>query len=60
MHNAAILKGALQENVQRCLYNVLPRAGIRNVKICPAPSTWMDGVYRVVCWVMRGFDAADR
>ena len=28
-------------------------------KICPAPSTWMDGVYRVVRWVMRGFDAAD-
>ena len=28
-------------------------------KICSAPSTWMDGVYRVVRWVMRGFDAAD-
>ena len=24
-----------------------------------APSTWMDGVFRVVRWVMRGFDAAD-
>ena len=31
----------------------------RTLKICPAPSTWMDGVYRVVRWVMRGFDAAD-
>ena len=29
------------------------------MKICPAPSTWMDGVYRVVRWVMRGFDAPD-
>ena len=28
-------------------------------KMCPAPSTWMDGVYRVVRWAMRGFDAAD-
>ena len=33
--------------------------GKKMTKICPAPSTWMDGVYRVVRWAMRGFDAAD-
>ena len=28
-------------------------------KICSSPSSWMDGVFRAVRWVMRGFDAAD-
>ena len=28
-------------------------------KIFSSPSSWMDGVFRAVRWVMRGFDAAD-
>ena len=51
----------MNEWATECATHIFPskNRNSRTLKICPAPSTWMDGVYRVVRWVMRGFDAAD-
>ena len=51
----------MNEWATECATHIFPskNRNSRTLKICSAPSTWMDGVYRVVRWVMRGFDAAD-
>ena len=51
----------MNEWATECATHIFPSKNwnSRTLKICSSPSFWMDGVFRAVRWVMRGFDAAD-
>ena len=54
-------KRKVNERATECATHIFPskNRNSRTLKICSSPSPWMDGVFRAVRWVMRGFDAAD-